>query len=73
MNSQRLNLAVARRLNVLRDVQCDVPFAYCDRCGGEIYEERESNIFGAIFCEECEKDLQKQRDLIEGMEEPEDE
>ena len=40
--------------NPLRDPQEDQPIAYCPRCGGEIYEEDDVDIFGGdLVHEDC--------------------
>lgn len=40
--------------NPLRDPQNDPPIAYCKRCGGEIYEEDNVEIFsGELVHESC--------------------
>jgi len=42
-----------------RDKQQDPP-TYCDRCGGEIYEEIDRDCFGAILCNECKEELNRE-------------
>lgn len=40
--------------NPLRDPQDEPPIAYCARCGGEIYEEDDVEIFaGGLVHEDC--------------------
>lgn len=43
-----------RLKSTLRDTQDDPPIAYCKRCGGEIYEEDDVEIFGGdLVHEDC--------------------
>lgn len=38
--------------NPMRDPQDEPPIAYCKRCGGEIYEEDDVEIFGGDLVHE---------------------
>lgn len=46
-------------LDPLRDMQL-ASFTYCDRCGDEVYAERNPDDFGAILCEKCREELESE-------------
>lgn len=47
--------------NPLRDAQDEPPIAHCQRCGGEIYEEDDVEIFGGdLVHEECLTDEERE-------------
>lgn len=63
INPERGKVKMKVNPDPLRDAQDEMPTAYCDECGAELYGDVEPDDFGHVYCNGC-KDAGVQYDAV---------